>query len=349
MKLLLDKQKTQENSITELKETLGLTHKEFKNLQQKILEKDLMIDRLSKLESDEIMKMKNELREQNLKAPTFQAQLSNSEQLSQELRKMVTQGNREIYNLKADIEQKEEVISLQESKIVKIKDLSQKQQQELLAKIKDLEETFRVKTILIEEKIAEIESLKSLKLQTQKEHNQIVEKLETQIRNVFSETESLEKKLGKSKDKIANKDNQIEELKNELASKTEELKEMQTEMDSGHIRKIEEQMNELEKRLRFSSEREKENQSKVKELLELVDELKNKLVERKKSFDFLKKENLEKEKVFNKNIDEKNSEIEGLKKQLFDALADVKVLVQEIEEKKKLAHANITKLCQIFN
>ena len=108
-------------------------------------------------------------------------------------------------------------------------------------------------------------------------------------------------------------------------------------------------MGELEQRLKLATEREKEGQSRVRELVELVEELKAKLVQGKRKSDAMKQEMAERERVLKWSVEEKDVEVDRLKAQLKEAFADIKVLVGEIEEKKKQAQANINKLCQIFN
>jgi chromosome segregation ATPase len=326
-----------------------MAHREIKMAQTRLAEKDEEMARVVKERTDEVAKLRGDIKALEESRQNAGGEVSNMERLVAELKKLLNQSNREVYTLKTELEDRQEQISLRDATIAKLRETSVQRIREVEEKMREAEEVGKAKRIMLEDKAAEVEAWKKREQAAREEGQQLIDGMERQLREAQEDADDHRRNTKKVKEALASTQKELESLRQELAVKTAEVAELEAVLESGQFKQLELRLEDMEERLRLAGERERESKERAAELLSLVEELKSKLVARKKAFDSLSRDLEDQQRDHKRQMVDKETQIDRLRKQLDEATADVKVLVREIEDKKRQAQSNLTKLAQIFN
>jgi chromosome segregation ATPase len=349
LKLLVEKNQKQDLIISELKEALKVAYDEYKIIQKTLQEKeDSKTNEKHKL-TEEVQKARQALLRNESEMGRLQEEISQMFDINNDLKKNIQRGNREVADLKLEIEGKEEIITSLDLKLSKIKEKHIGEMEGLEEQLRDLQNQLKVKVVILDNKAREVDDIK------QKEQSQIKEslthksELETKLKNANETIKELENQIKRLKEKNSEKIAMLNEFEIELERQTERITELEELTNFNEKENSKEKLSELEEKLKISKDREKEKEARMDELLELIDDLKKSLLDRKRTIEGYKKESLEKLNYYKNIIDEKQKEIEELKKLFKEAENDTKVLVVELERKKMEARETMNKFEKIFN
>lgn len=263
-----------------------------------------------------------------------------------ELKKTNNNLNREIFDLKSKLETELEHKEQTERRIKRMKEAFDKEREEFEGKMEDNSNTLKAKTVILEDKVKEIEQLKAVQYESETyiedlkiENANEIKKLVSKKDVLFAEVENLKSKLANANDLIDKYEIELSDKNNEIDELREELKELEDDTKVEELRKREADLRKLLDA----------KEARVNEMNEIIPDLKKTIIEKNAMIDSLTHKLNSTNAECLKTIDARDKEISILKTKLLEADQDVKTLMFELERKKKEAKQNLDKLQILFS